>query len=71
MALIEAMIELQELYGIHLVHEDMRELQTVGDLIKLVRSKLGGSSEIDFSDPSLLAMYEIALNHEGPFRDAA
>ena len=71
MALIETMIEVQELYGIQLVHQDMRELDTVGDLINLLRSKTGGSSEIDFLDPSLLAMYEIAIPHAARLQDAA
>jgi acyl carrier protein len=70
-ALIEAMIDLQELFGIQLVHENMRGILTVEDLLKLIVCKLGGPSEIDFSDPSLLAMYEIALKEDDSFQDAA
>jgi acyl carrier protein len=71
MALIETIIEVQELYGIQLVHQDMRELDTVGDLINLLHSKMTGSSQVDFSDPSLLAMYEIAIPHSATMQDAA
>jgi hypothetical protein len=71
MALIETIIEVQELYGIQLVHQDMRELDTVGDLINLLHSKMTGSSQVDFSDPSLLAMYEIAIPHSTTMQDAA
>jgi len=70
-ALVEAMIDLQEHFGIQLVHEDMRGLQTVEDLLDLLIFKLGGPAEIDFSDPSLLAMYEMALKEDGSFQTAA
>ena len=71
MALIETMIEVQEHYGIQLVHQDMRELDTVGDLINLLRSKTNHSSQIDFSDPSLLALYEITIPSSATMQDAA
>jgi acyl carrier protein len=38
-SLVELLIELQEQHGIRLSQDDLRTLETVGDLVALVRSK--------------------------------
>ncbi|GAB1640690.1 acyl carrier protein [Krasilnikovia sp. MM14-A1259] len=40
-ALVELVIELQELYGVRFGHDEMRALHTVGDLAALIRARGG------------------------------
>jgi acyl carrier protein len=40
--LIEMIIELQEDLGIHLVQEDLKDVRSVGDLIRLLERVSGG-----------------------------
>lgn len=40
--LIEMIIELQEDLGIHLVQEDLKDVRSVGDLIRLLERASGG-----------------------------
>lgn len=39
-ALIEAVIELQETLGIRLVQEDLRDVTTVGDLVRVCAARM-------------------------------
>jgi hypothetical protein len=67
----QSLVEWQELLGVRLVHADMKELICVRDLIRLLRSEMGGATEVDFCEPSFQAMYEIAYGHCRPVQDAA
>jgi hypothetical protein len=67
----QALARLEELIGIRFVHADGKELVFVRDLIGLLRLEMGGAPEVDFSEPSFQAMYEIAFGHSLPVQDAA
>ncbi|RZU54526.1 phosphopantetheine binding protein [Krasilnikovia cinnamomea] len=40
-ALVELVIELQEMYGVRFGHDEMRALRTVGDLARLIHERAG------------------------------
>lgn len=40
--LVHMVIELQEVFGVRLVHEDVQEVKTIGDLLALVARQQAG-----------------------------